>query len=117
MNLLFLVVGALLALFLLSYISSLLLNLHNNDFFSHFHFVAGFLTTVFFFLLFKNYVLALALTVCTGVIWEFYEVVSWRYLIKKKAFKPARKDTVEDIILDFVGGLLALVILALVASR
>lgn len=114
MDLLIIVVLALLALFLLSYISSLLLNLHNNDFFSHFHFVAGFLSTILFFLMFKNYFLALLLTVGTGVLWEFYELVSWRYLIKKKSFKPERKDTIEDIILDFTGGLLALVILALI---
>ena len=117
MDLLFVVALALLALFVLAYTGGLLLNLHNNDFFSHFHFVAGFLTTILFFLLFKNYILALSLTVGIGIVWEFYEVVSWKYLIKKKSFKPERKDTIEDIILDFIGGLLALVILVLVAGR
>lgn len=115
MGLFIIIALVLVVLFILAHVSSLLLNLHNNDFFSHFHFVAGFLVTVLFFLLFKNYILALVLTVCIGVIWEFYEWVSWKYFIKKKSFKPERKDTIEDIILDFVGGLLALVILALVA--
>jgi len=90
-----------------------MLNIRNEKFFNYFHFSGGLVLTLFFFSFVGNYSLSLLLTFVTGIVWEVYEWASWKYFLKKKKYKPMKKDTKNDLILDMVGGVVAIVILLL----
>jgi len=104
----------LIILFVVANISGFILNIRNDKFFNYFHFLGGLVVTIFFFSFTNNYLTALALTFITGILWEVYEWVSWKYFLKKKKYKPMKKDTKNDLVLDMVGGVVALIILTLV---
>lgn len=98
-------------IYILSNICGFVLNIRSNRFFTIFHFAGGLLTALFFFSFFNNYLFVLILTVVTGVFWEVYEWLLWKYVLKKKQFKPERQDTINDIIVDILGAIVALLLL------
>ena len=61
-----------------------------------------------------SYALAIGGTLAIGVAWEIYEVIIWKYFLKARKYKPKKDDTRNDLVLDFVGSLTAV---ALLASR
>ncbi len=101
----------LVALYILANISGFVIGIRDERYYRYFHFTGGLLATLFFFGFVGNYILALFLTGVLGVLWEIYEWLLWRYLLKKKKYKPMRKDTINDLILDMVGGIVAIVLL------
>lgn len=101
----------LISIFALAQIATFVFKITRNRFYNLFHFAAGILLAIFFFSFFGSYTFALLATLVTGVLWEIYEYLLWKFVLKKKKFKPERKDTVQDIVLDFLGGLTAVVIL------
>ncbi len=104
-------------IFTVANISGFMLNIRNDKFFNYFHFLGGLVVTLFFFSFTSNYTQALFLTLLTGILWEVYEWVSWKYFLKKKKYKPMKKDTRNDLILDMVGGMVAILILALFSIK
>jgi len=103
----------LILLFALAQITTFVFKISRNRFYSPFHFAGGFLAALFSFSFVGNYLLALLLTIAIGVLWETYEYLFWKFVLKKKKFKPEREDTIQDIVLDFLGGITAVVILLL----
>lgn len=101
----------LIALYVLANVSGFVLGIRDDRYYNYFHFAGGLLATLFFFSFVGNYILALMLTVTLGVLWEIYEWLLWKYLLKKKKYKPMRQDTINDLILDTVGGIVTIVIL------
>lgn len=101
----------LISLFALAQITTFVFKITRNRFYAPFHFAGGLLLAIFFFSLFGSYTFALLATLGTGVLWEVYEYLLWKFVLKKKKFKPERKDTVQDIVLDFLGGVTAVAIL------
>ena len=108
MNLTTLSLLGLLGLYVISLITSFIFDIQDNRFYMPFHFLGGFLLTLLFFGITKNPGLAVMLTLLTGISWEIYEYLLWKYFLKKKKFKPQRRDTINDFFLDFLGALLAI---------
>ena len=102
---------ALMVIFFIAYMAGFMFNNRNDKFYNYFHFTAGFLLTLFIYSFTNNYLASLLLTFVVGVIWEIYEWASWKYLLKKKKYKPTKKDTKTDLILDTLGGTLAIIVL------
>ena len=116
--------GGLIALFVLAQFAGFVLKIRSDGFYKPFHFAGGFLTAVLMFavinkisagqILFGDLAAyVLSLTVIVGILWEIYEWLLWRYFLKVKKLKPQRADTINDLMLDFLGGALAILILFL----
>ena len=101
-------------LFLLSEITGSVFKIYRNSFYSYFHFVGGGITFLFWYSLIQIKMVCLFLTLATGIVWEIYEWVRWKYFIKEKKKKPQRGDTATDIILDVVGGILITVLFSFI---
>lgn len=101
----------LISLVALSYITTFIFHIYDDKFYNYFHLIAGILSASLFYNLFQNYFLALILTVALGILWEIFEWLQWKLLIKKKLFKPNPLDTRNDLFLDFIGGILGLTLL------
>lgn len=89
-----------------------------------FHFAGGFLTGAFLFAVISKISVSqvafgdiaaytLTLTVIIGILWEVYEWLLWRYFLKVKKLKPQRADAINDLVLDLLGGALAVLIIFL----
>jgi VanZ family protein len=103
----------LLLLFLGSEICGQVFKIKKDAYYSHFHFVGGFLTCLFFYALLKDKLMALTLTLVTGILWEIYEYFRYTYLPKKITIKLTKKDTKNDLLLDLLGALLGVGLLYL----
>lgn len=57
-----------------------------------------------------NYIYTVFGTIGVGLLWEVYEYLLWRFVLKEDRFKQEKMDTIVDIILDFAGGLTAAII-------
>lgn len=102
---------ALILLVITAEICGKVLKIRSDVFYSPFHFLAGALTSIILFNLIGNKVLSVALTAVVGILWEVYERLEWKYFIKKKSWKPTKKDIISDLILDFLGAILALTLI------
>lgn len=105
---------ALVFLYFLSYISYYLFKIHSNKFYKWFHFAGGYLTYILVNSLMGNWLLSLIAVVLVGIAWEIYEWLLWKYILKRKSEKPQRKDTLDDLFKDFLGGLSAFALTQLV---
>lgn len=105
---------ALVFLYFLSYACSYLFKIRSNKFYKWFHFAGGYLIYIFVNSLINNWMLSLFLTILVGIFWEIYEWLLWRYILKRRFEKPQKKDTTDDLIKDFLGGLSAFAISQLV---
>ena len=83
--------------------------IHNDKFYAPFHFLGGLLTMFLFLSLFGRILVALSLTILVGILWEIGEWLSWKLIIKKQEYKPGGRDSINDLILDFLGGIAAIV--------
>ncbi len=101
----------LVSLYSLSLFTSYVLNISSDKFYAPFHFLGGMLVGLFFFSLTRNAALSLALTLTVGLLWEIYEQIIWKVFIKKKKYRPGRQDTINDLVLDLLGSLLAISLL------
>lgn len=110
MNLKFFSLFGLVILFLLAQIATFKYSITRNRFYAPFHFVGGFLSAIFLFSFTGNYLAAVFGTIGIGVLWEIYEYLLWRFVLKEKRFKQERQDTLNDLVLDFVGGISAVAI-------
>lgn len=100
------------SLVILSYITSFAFHILNDRFYSVFHLVAGILAAFFFYSLTGSYIFSVVLTQCVGVVWEVFEWYQWKWILKKKKYQPQPDDTKNDLIVDFVGSLIGVAILA-----
>lgn len=105
---------ALVFVFVLSYTCGWAFKIRSDKFYRPFHFTGGFLTYVLADSLSFNQITGLILVIFVGIAWEIYEWVFWKYLSKRKIDKPRKKDTTDDLIMDFVGGLSALILTGLI---
>ena len=101
----------LITLFVLAQIATFTFKITRNRFYSPFHFAGGFLVAFLLFSITGNYLYAVFGTLGVGVLWEIYEYLLWILVLKEKRFKQERKDTINDLILDVLGGLSALAVL------
>jgi|WetSurSiteA1Bulk_404760.scaffolds.fasta_scaffold00244_13 VanZ family protein len=99
--------------FLISEICGRVFNIKKDAYYAHFHFVGGLLTCLLFFALTKDKIMAVVLTLVTGVLWEIYEYFRYTYLPKRITIKLTRKDTRNDLLLDLLGALLGMAVLYL----
>jgi predicted membrane protein len=104
--------GGLACLFILAEISGSVFKIYSNRFYSYFHFVGGALTFLFWQSLMNNLISCLLLTGLVGVLWEIYEYFDWKLFRKRKIYKPQDNDTINDLIMDMLGGLAVVIILA-----
>ena len=83
--------------------------IHNDRFYAPFHFLGGLLPMLLFLGLFGRISVALSLTVLVGILWEIGEWLSRKLTIKKQEYGPRGRDTINDLILDFLGGIAAII--------
>lgn len=91
--------------FALAEISSFVFKIRTNIYYSFFHFVGGGLTYLFLLSIINNNIVSLIGVLVVGILWEIHEWILWKYILKKKRYKPEKKDTLNDIVLDIFGGL------------
>ncbi len=103
----------LIALYLISLYFGYVRHITNDNFYAPFHFIGGILTGLFFFSLTHNVAFSLVGTLMTGLLWEVYEQIVWKVFVKKKKFRPGRQDTFNDLCLDVLGSLLAVLLVRL----
>jgi|SRR3989344_3538792 len=87
-------------------VSAFIFKIYNNRFYRIFHFIGGALVYLLFFNLTQNRLLSLVLVLVVGILWEIHEWVLWKFFLKKRVYKPEKKDTLDDLLMDFLGGLL-----------
>ena len=108
MNLPALSLLGLISLYLIAQVTNFIFGIQNDKFYAPFHFAAGVMLGILFFTLTKNTFLTILLTLLIGILWEVYEYLMWKYVLKKNKFKPRRQDTINDLFLDFLGTLLGI---------
>lgn len=101
-------------IFILAEISDLKFKIHSDKFYNFFHFSGGFVSCLFFFSITANIFLSLLFVLTTGILWEVYEWVDWKFFRRNKLYKPKKEDTLEDLILDVLGALSMLIVLFMV---
>ena len=114
MNITFYSFITLVFLYFLSYICSYLFKIRSNKFYKWFHFAGGFLIYIFVNSLINNQLLSLFIVILVGIAWESYEWLLWKFIFKRKFEKPGKKDTTDDLIKDFLGGLTAFAVTELI---
>ncbi len=105
----------LILLFALAQIATFAFKITRNRFYSPFHFAGGFLVATYLLSLYGNYTYAILGTIVVGVLWEVYEYFLWK-ILKDDRLKQERRDTIYDIVFDFLGGLTAVVIFLLLLN-
>jgi VanZ family protein len=99
---------ALIALFLIAQVTTFIFGVRNEKFYAPFHFGAGILLGIMFLSILKNSLAAIVLSITVGFLWEIYEQIIWKYVLKKERFKPRRQDTINDLFLDLLGSLVGI---------
>mgnify|MGYP001609135552 FL=1 len=99
----------LIILLIANFISVKVFKIRNNKFYAPFHFLGGLLTMFLFLSLVGRILVALSLTILVGILWEITEWLWWKIVIKKQEYKPGGRDTMNDLILDFLGGITAII--------
>ena len=99
----------LIILLIANFISVKVFKIRNNKFYAPFHFLGGLLTMFLFLSLVGRILVALSLTILVGILWEITEWLWWKLVIKKQEYKPGGRDTMNDLILDFLGGITAII--------
>ena len=95
-------------LLIASLISAKVFKIRNDKFYAPFHFLGGLLTTFLLLGLFGRILVAILVTVLVGILWEIGEWLLWKLIIKKQEYRPGGRDTVNDLLLDFLGGIAAI---------
>lgn len=98
----------LVSLLILSYICGLVFKIHSNKFYRYFHLLGGALSFIFVNSIIQNLFLSLISVFIIGIAWEIFEWFQWKYLLKKDVFKPRKRDTVNDLVLNLLGALFIL---------
>jgi VanZ family protein len=101
---------ALIALFLIAQVTTFIFGVRNEKFYAPFHFGAGILLGIIFFSITKSALLVIIFSITVGVLWEIYEQLMWKHVLKKEKFRPQRQDTINDLFLDFLGSILGIFI-------
>jgi len=86
----------------------------DNEFYNYFHFTGGVLVGLFMYSFTNNYLTAFLLTIVIGLLWEVHEWILWKFFYHQKKFKQEKDDTINDLVLDGVGALVALVVLSFI---
>jgi len=105
---------ALLFVFILSYTCDWVFKIRSDKFYRLFHFAGGFLIYILADSLSIGKIAGLIFVVLVGIAWEIYEWAFWKYISKTNIDRPKKKDTTNDLIMDFVGGLSALILTGLI---
>ena len=95
------------SLYLLSLLCGYIFKINNDNFYAPFHFTGGLLFGTFWLSITNNAFLSVILTFAVGLLWEVYEQIVWKTLIKKKRLRPGKQDTINDLILDTLGAVVA----------
>lgn len=113
----------LVSLFVLDLICAIYFKIRSDAFYAPFHFVGGLLMAIFLFEIMRiadfailglnRSTLAVIGTVLVGASWELGEWLLWKLFLKKKKYKPGGRDTVNDLCLDLIGALAAILIIGL----
>lgn len=93
-------------------IANYVFHVDNDNFFAPFHFACGALVAIIIAQILGNYGAAVYLTLVVGLAWEVYEVLLWKFVLKKKKFAPDPIDTRNDLVLDLIGAMLGVAWLA-----
>ena len=104
-------VVALITTYSIAQISSFKFKIHDDIYYSLFHFFGGVFTGMFFYSIFGQKELAILLTFIIALLWEVHEWILWKYWLKEKIYKPKKRDTIADIILGTVGATLFIILL------
>lgn len=105
MDLFYFSLFGLVVLFVFAQICGYGFKIRSDKFFMPFHFLGGLFTALLCFTLWQNLYLSVFFTILVGIAWEVYEWLSWRFVLKKDIYKPKRRDTMYDLLLDTAGAL------------
>lgn len=110
MNLTTISLLALFIIFLVSRITDYVFKIRNDTFYRPFHFAGGFFVTLAAFDITKSFISSIVITIIIGLLWEAYEWALWRYIpyFHKRENKPGIEDTKNDLLLDLLGSVSAL---------
>ncbi|OGG14627.1 hypothetical protein A2773_02465 [Candidatus Gottesmanbacteria bacterium RIFCSPHIGHO2_01_FULL_39_10] len=103
----------LISIVVIVHITSFIFNILDDRFYSIFHIIGPILSVFFFYSFFNNYLISIILTLCIGILWEIFEYCEWKFILKKKKYKPDPVDTRNDLVLDFLGSLIGVLFLSL----
>jgi hypothetical protein len=106
----------LLFLYIAANVSWRFFKITSNNFYKPFHFMGGFFVYIFIESVLKNKLLSLFLVVIVGILWEIYEWLLWRYILKRKRDKPQKKDTTNDLFMDLAGGVIAVIVFSFLTT-
>ena len=104
------IVAGLVILFLAAELACFVFNIHSNIFYRVFHFAGGALIYLLFLNLTEDRLLSLGLVILIGVLWEIHEWILWKFVLKKRLYKPGGRDTKDDMLMDILGASLFYVI-------
>lgn len=124
MDLLSASLAGLILLFALSLLTTHVLGIRRDRFYRPFHFAGGFLSALLAIGLINAIVpgqfssgaiivLVLLFTLIVGLLWETYEWVQWRLFLKDTWRRPTLRDTTDDLGMDILGAIAALLVAAL----
>jgi hypothetical protein len=94
-------------------VSDFVFKIHSNKYYSVFHFVGGGLTYLLILSITKNSCISLFGVLVVGVLWEIHEWLLWKFILKKKLYKPGEKDTLNDLVMDILGAFIFYVLEAI----
>lgn len=100
-----------LLIYVIAEVSSFVFKIYTNSYYSVFHFVGGGLTYLLFLSITRNVILSLVGVLIVGILWEIHELILWKYFLRKRVYKPERKDTRNDIVLDVLGGFVVYILM------
>jgi hypothetical protein len=100
-----------LLVYVVAEVSSFVFKIYINSYYSVFHFVGGGLTYLLLLSITKNSILSLVGVLVVGILWEIHEWILWKYFLKKRIYKPEKKDTMFDIIFDVLGGIVVYILI------
>jgi hypothetical protein len=96
-----------LGLYIAALISTYIFKIYSNKYYSVYHFVGGGLTYLLILGITKSSLISLAGVLVVGIVWEIHEWILWKYFLKKRVYKPEKKDTRNDLIFDILGAITA----------
>jgi len=93
----------LISLFLVAQITTYIFGILSDRFYAPFHFLAGVMLGLLFYSITLNGLATILISLSIGTLWEVYEYLMWKFVLKKKIYKPKKSDTIADFCLDFLG--------------